>query len=62
MWFRPGYTHASDWSHHHGIGKLKAPVLNKVWGGTRRIYNQVRRGIDPDGILNPKKKEFILKL
>jgi alkyldihydroxyacetonephosphate synthase len=40
-------------SHHHGIGRLKAPWLAEELGGWWEILAAVKRAVDPKGIMNP---------
>jgi alkyldihydroxyacetonephosphate synthase len=40
-------------SHHHGIGRSKAPYLGAELGFGRELVRRVMRTCDPDGILNP---------
>ena len=40
-------------SHHHGIGRLKAPWLDEELGGWRDVLVAVKRAVDPKGIMNP---------
>lgn len=42
-------------SHHHGIGYLKAPYMHEEHGQTMRLYEALKREMDPAGILNPGK-------
>ena len=43
-------------THHHGIGLLKAPFLaDEVGSGGVAILRAVKKGLDPNGILNPGK-------
>jgi FAD/FMN-containing dehydrogenase len=38
----------------HGDGRLRAPVLETVWGAERvALFRGVKAAFDPDGILNP---------
>ena len=40
-------------SHHHGIGRLKAPWLNEELDGWYDVIVAVKRAVDPKGIMNP---------
>ena len=40
-------------SHHHGIGRLKAPWLEAELGGWWQVLKAVKGAIDPKGIMNP---------
>jgi alkyldihydroxyacetonephosphate synthase len=40
-------------SHHHGIGRMKAPWLEREMGGWIEIMRAVKRAVDPKGIMNP---------
>jgi hypothetical protein len=41
----------------HGDGRLRAPLLDSVWGGTAspalRLFAAVKAAFDPDGLFNP---------
>jgi alkyldihydroxyacetonephosphate synthase len=40
-------------SHHHGIGRVKAPWLKDELGGLWEVLAAVKRAVDPHGIMNP---------
>jgi alkyldihydroxyacetonephosphate synthase len=40
-------------SHHHGIGRMKAPWLEREMGGWMEVLRAVKRAVDPHGIMNP---------
>lgn len=40
-------------SHHHGIGRTKAPWLQEELGGWWEVLRSVKHAIDPRGIMNP---------
>jgi alkyldihydroxyacetonephosphate synthase len=40
-------------SHHHGIGRLKAPWIRDELGGWFDVLAAVKKAIDPHGIMNP---------
>lgn len=42
-------------SHHHGIGRLKAPFMHAEHGRGMALYRALKAVLDPDGILNPGK-------
>ncbi|MHA1568318.1 MAG: FAD-binding oxidoreductase, partial [Alphaproteobacteria bacterium] len=42
-------------SHHHGIGYTKARYMSEEHGHGMRIYEALKRDMDPAGILNPGK-------
>lgn len=42
-------------SHHHGVGLLRKKWMKQELDGGWGLMNQLKRGIDPNHILNPKK-------
>lgn len=40
-------------SHHHGIGRLKAPWIERELGGWWQVLRAVKQAVDPNGIMNP---------
>jgi alkyldihydroxyacetonephosphate synthase len=40
-------------SHHHGIGRLRAPWLAKELGSAYPLLRDLKRALDPHGIMNP---------
>ena len=44
---------AGSISHHHGIGRTKAPWLPQELDGWFEVLTAVKRAIDPNGIMNP---------
>jgi FAD/FMN-containing dehydrogenase len=40
-------------SHHHGVGRLKAPFLARELGGIHQVLFDCKRQWDPEGRLNP---------
>jgi alkyldihydroxyacetonephosphate synthase len=43
-------------THHHGVGILKAPFLERELGTTGLdVLRELKRTMDPAGILNPGK-------
>lgn len=40
-------------SHHHGVGRSKAPQLSEELGAAVDVVRAVKRAWDPDGIMNP---------
>ncbi len=42
-------------SHHHGIGLLKARYLPRELGGMMDLYHEMKKKLDPRGIMNPGK-------
>ena len=42
-------------THHHGVGRLKAPFLAQDLGGTgASVLTRIRQALDPAGIMNPE--------
>jgi alkyldihydroxyacetonephosphate synthase len=42
-------------SHHHGIGLLKAEWLPRELGGSMNFFREIKKRLDPKGIMNPGK-------
>jgi alkyldihydroxyacetonephosphate synthase len=40
-------------SHHHGIGRLRTPWLEKELGSAYPLIRDLKRALDPSGIMNP---------
>jgi alkyldihydroxyacetonephosphate synthase len=40
-------------SHHHGIGRLKVPWIQRELGGWWDVLRAVKNAVDPKGIMNP---------
>lgn len=40
-------------SHHHGIGRVKAPWLEEELGGWMDVLRAVKRAVDPHNVMNP---------
>jgi len=40
-------------SHHHGIGRLRAPWLEKELGSAYPLLRDLKRALDPGGMMNP---------
>ncbi|HVL63996.1 MAG TPA: FAD-binding oxidoreductase [Actinomycetota bacterium] len=40
-------------SHHHGIGRVRAPWIEQETDGWYEVLRRVKRAIDPKGIMNP---------
>jgi alkyldihydroxyacetonephosphate synthase len=40
-------------SHHHGIGRLRAPWLAEELGSAYPLLKDLKRALDPNGIMNP---------
>jgi alkyldihydroxyacetonephosphate synthase len=40
-------------SHHHGIGRLKVPWIERELGGWWDVLRAVKKAVDPKGIMNP---------
>lgn len=40
-------------SHHHGIGRLKAPWITQELGGWHDALRAIKRAVDPNRIMNP---------
>lgn len=40
-------------SHHHGVGRSKAPWMDREHGPAMDLLRQIKRLIDPEGLMNP---------
>jgi alkyldihydroxyacetonephosphate synthase len=40
-------------AHHHGIGRLRAPWIEKELGSACSLLRDLKRALDPSGIMNP---------
>ncbi|MDH3202560.1 MAG: FAD-binding oxidoreductase [Myxococcales bacterium] len=40
-------------SHHHGVGRSKAPMMRREQGVAVDVVRSIKRSLDPHGILNP---------
>ncbi len=40
-------------SHHHGVGRSKAPMMRREQGVAVEVVRSIKRSLDPQGILNP---------
>jgi alkyldihydroxyacetonephosphate synthase len=40
-------------THHHGVGVLKASAAAQEAGAAVRVWNTIKREVDPDGLMNP---------
>jgi alkyldihydroxyacetonephosphate synthase len=40
-------------THHHGVGVLKAAAAAKEAGAALRVWTEIKRELDPDGLMNP---------
>lgn len=40
-------------SHHHGIGRLRMPWMERELGGGLDVLRTIKRALDPNGIMNP---------
>lgn len=40
-------------SHHHGIGRLRVPWMGRELGEGLAVLRSIKRGLDPNGIMNP---------
>jgi alkyldihydroxyacetonephosphate synthase len=45
--------HGGSISHHHGIGRTRAPWLREELGGWFEVLVAVKQALDPHGIMNP---------
>jgi alkyldihydroxyacetonephosphate synthase len=45
--------HGATISHHHGVGRARAPWIRDELGGWWDVWDRVRQALDPDGRLNP---------
>ena len=40
-------------SHHHGIGRMRAPWLQRELGSAYPVLKAIKQALDPDGLFNP---------
>jgi alkyldihydroxyacetonephosphate synthase len=40
-------------AHHHGIGRLRVPWLERELGTAYPVLRAIKRALDPAGIMNP---------
>jgi alkyldihydroxyacetonephosphate synthase len=40
-------------AHHHGVGRLRTPWLEREWGTAYPILVALKRALDPTGLMNP---------
>ena len=45
--------HGGTISHHHGVGRARAPWIREEMGGWWEVWRRVRRALDPEGRMNP---------
>ncbi|MBK8171033.1 MAG: FAD-binding oxidoreductase [Sandaracinaceae bacterium] len=43
----------ATFSHHHGVGRSKAPAMERELGAAVDLVRGIKRAMDPQGILNP---------
>ena len=46
-------TPSATISHHHGVGRVRAPWIREELGGWWPVWQAIRSAVDPEGILNP---------
>jgi alkyldihydroxyacetonephosphate synthase len=47
------FAHSATSSHHHGVGQVRAPWVRREMGEWWQVWERVRSGIDPKGVMNP---------
>jgi len=47
------FAHSATSSHHHGAGQVRAPWVRREMGEWWQVWERVRSGIDPKGVMNP---------
>ncbi|ELN2739310.1 FAD-binding oxidoreductase [Pluralibacter gergoviae] len=47
--------HNASLSHHHGVGLLRSPYMRESLGEALTVLADIKRALDPHGILNPGK-------
>jgi alkyldihydroxyacetonephosphate synthase len=47
------FRHSATSSHHHGVGQVRAPWVQREMGEWWQLWERVRSAIDPKGIMNP---------
>jgi alkyldihydroxyacetonephosphate synthase len=40
-------------AHHHGIGRLRTPWMERELGGGLQVLRRIKQALDPNGIMNP---------
>ena len=47
-------AHGGTISHHHGVGRVRAPWMGEELGGWLPVWEAVRAALDPAGRMNPQ--------
>ena len=47
------FQHAATISHHHGVGQVRSPWVQREMGEWWQLWETIRSAIDPKGVMNP---------
>ena len=47
------FRHSATIGHHHGVGQVRAPWVQREMGEWWQLWETIRSSIDPNGVMNP---------